>query len=45
MSTADQDKLRSEHYVEAIRYMDIANEIFIKAWKEDDLYNARSLKS
>ena len=38
MSTADQDKIRSEYYVEAIRYMDNAKETLIKAGKEDDLY-------
>jgi len=38
MGTADQDKIRSEYYVEAIRYMDNARETLIKAGKEDDLY-------
>ena len=38
MSTTDQDKIRSEYYVEAIRYMDNARETLIKAGKEDDLY-------
>ena len=38
MSTVDQDKIRSEYYVEAIRYMDNAIETLIKAGKEDDLY-------
>ncbi|MEK7718106.1 MAG: hypothetical protein AAB347_00625 [Bacteroidota bacterium] len=36
--TTDQDKIRSEYYVEAIRYMDNAKETLIKAGKEDDLY-------
>ena len=38
MGTADLDKLRSEYYVEAIRYMDNARETLTKAGKEDDLY-------
>jgi len=38
MGTADQDKIRSEYYVEAIRYMDNAKETLTKAGKEDDLY-------
>lgn len=38
MGTAEQDKIRSEYYVEAIRYMDNARETLIKAGKEDDLY-------
>ena len=38
MGTADQDKIRSEYYVEALRFMDNARETLIKAGKEDDLY-------
>lgn len=38
MSTADQDKIRSEYYVEAIRYMDNAKETLKQAGKDDDLY-------
>jgi len=38
MGTAEQDKIRNEYYVEAIRYMDNARETLIKAGKEDDLY-------
>ncbi|MCK9412184.1 MAG: DUF5618 family protein [Prolixibacteraceae bacterium] len=38
MGTTDQDKIRGEYYVEAIRYMDNAKETLIKAGKEDDLY-------
>ena len=38
MGTADQDKIKSEYYVEAIRYMDNAKETLTKAEKEDDLY-------
>jgi len=38
MGTAEQDKIRSEYYVEAIRYMDNARETLTKAGKEDDLY-------
>jgi len=37
-STTEQDRIKMEYYVEAIRYMDNAKETLIKAGKEDDLY-------
>ncbi|MCK9641146.1 MAG: hypothetical protein M0R39_14675 [Prolixibacteraceae bacterium] len=37
MGTTDQDKIRSEYYFEAIRYIDNARETLTKAGKEDDL--------
>jgi hypothetical protein len=38
MGTLDQDKIRSEYYEEAIRYMENAKETLKKAGKEDDFY-------
>ncbi len=38
MGTLEQDKLRSEYYEEAIRYMENAKETLKKAGKEDDFY-------
>jgi hypothetical protein len=38
MGTLEQDKIKSEYYEEAIRYMDNAKETLKKAGKEDDFY-------
>lgn len=38
MGITEQDKIKNEYYVEAIRYMDNAKETLMKAGKEDDLY-------
>ena len=38
MGTLEQDKIKSEYYKEAIRYMENANEALKKAGKEDDFY-------
>src|SRR5665647_993845 len=38
MGTSEQDKIKSEYYEEAIRYMENAKEALKKAGKEDDLY-------
>jgi hypothetical protein len=38
MGTLEQDKIKSEYYEEAIRYMENANETLKKAGKEDDFY-------
>jgi hypothetical protein len=38
MGTLEQDKIKSEYYKEAIRYMENAIEALKKAGKEDDFY-------
>jgi uncharacterized protein (UPF0332 family) len=38
MGTLEQDKMKSEYYEEAIRYMENAKETLKKAGKEDDFY-------
>jgi hypothetical protein len=38
MGTLEQDKIKSEYYEEAIRYMENAKETLKKAGKEDDFY-------
>lgn len=38
MGTLEQEKIKSEYYKEAIRYMENANEALKKAGKEDDYY-------
>ena len=38
MGTVEQDKIKAEYYLEAIRYMDNAKDTLVKAGKEDDIY-------